>query len=112
MFEGVCLAVLRPSCYIIGVLFGKRKALFSIIALVLETMTNMQCRAARALLRWTQEAFALKASVSALTIRNFEGGRTTPNPATQEVMRAAFEKAGIEFDDDGRGVRLKRGKIK
>jgi transcriptional regulator with XRE-family HTH domain len=67
----------------------------------------MQCRAARALLKWTQDDLAREAGVSALTIRNFEGGRTAPNPATLDVLRRAFDRAGVEFNADGRGVRLK-----
>ncbi|MDQ6868823.1 MAG: hypothetical protein M3178_10620 [Pseudomonadota bacterium] len=47
--------------------------------------------------------------MSALTIRNFEGGRTAPNPATLTVLRLAFEKAGIEFLDDD-GVKLRKGR--
>ena len=67
----------------------------------------MQCGSSRGLLDWTQEDLARKVGVSALTIRNFEGGRTAPNPATMTVLRLAFEKAGIEFLDDG--VKLRKG---
>jgi DNA-binding XRE family transcriptional regulator len=76
-------------------------------------MKAMQCRAARGLLDWTQDDLAREAGVSALTIRNFEGGRTTPNPATMIVLRLAFEKAGIEFlDGDGVKLTTPRGRRK
>jgi transcriptional regulator with XRE-family HTH domain len=73
----------------------------------------MQCRAARGLLDWTQDRLAEEAGVSALTIRNYEAGKTTPVPATLAVLRQAFESAGIEFipeDDGGPGVRLRKAK--
>jgi transcriptional regulator with XRE-family HTH domain len=66
----------------------------------------MQCRAARGLLDWTQDRLAKEAGVSALTIRNFEGGKTKPAPATLAVLRQAFERAGVEFLNGG-GVQLK-----
>jgi transcriptional regulator with XRE-family HTH domain len=76
-------------------------------------MKAMQCRAARGLLDWTQDDLAREAGVSALTIRNFEGGRTMPNPATMTVLRLAFEKAGIEFlDDDGVKLTTPKGRRK
>jgi DNA-binding XRE family transcriptional regulator len=70
-------------------------------------ITNMQSRAARGLLHWTQEDLAKEAGVSALTISKFEAGLTTPVPSTLAVLKIAFEKAGVEFLD-GDGVRLRR----
>lgn len=67
----------------------------------------MQSRAARGLLRWTQADLARAAGVSQLTVRNFEAEKTSPTRATLDVIRRAFEKAGVEFLDDGQGVRLK-----
>ncbi len=70
-------------------------------------MTAMQCRAARGLIDWTQDRLAIEAGVSAFTVRNFEGGKTEPTRATLEVIRRAFEKAGITFiDGDEPGVKL------
>jgi DNA-binding XRE family transcriptional regulator len=72
-------------------------------------MEPMQCRAARALLAWTQEETAHAAGISGVTVRNFEAEITNPNPATLVVLRLAFEKAGVEFlDGDQPGVRMKR----
>jgi len=67
----------------------------------------MQSRAARGLLKWTQVDLAHEAGVSTVTVQNFEAGKTEPNPATREVIKLAFERAGVEFNADGRGVRLK-----
>jgi transcriptional regulator with XRE-family HTH domain len=70
-------------------------------------ISAMQSRAARGLLHWTQNDLARKAGISAVTIRNYENGKTEPNPATLVVLKQTFEKAGIEFIANGRGVRLK-----
>jgi DNA-binding XRE family transcriptional regulator len=68
-----------------------------------------QCRAARALLQWTQKELGLKAKVSDVTIRSFELGMTDPTRATLDVIQRAFEKAGVDFTNDDRpGVRMKR----
>jgi transcriptional regulator with XRE-family HTH domain len=67
----------------------------------------MQTRAARGLLRWTQERLAREAGVSLPTIANYEAEKTQPIPATLEMIRQALERAGIEFNADGRGVRLR-----
>lgn len=76
-------------------------------------MTPAQCRAARALLNWTQGQMAKASGVSEVTIRNFEGEKSAPQHATLVVLRQAFEAAGIQFLDNGdvaagRGVVLKR----
>jgi transcriptional regulator with XRE-family HTH domain len=75
-------------------------------------ITDMQSRAARGLLRWTQADLARAAGVSQLTVRNFEAEKTSPTRATLDVIQRAFEKAGVEFNADGRGVRLKPPKAK
>jgi transcriptional regulator with XRE-family HTH domain len=69
-------------------------------------MEPRQCRAARGLLQWTQSELAKQAGVSNVTVRGFENEQTTPLRATLDVMRRAFERAGVEFNADGRGVRL------
>jgi DNA-binding XRE family transcriptional regulator len=72
-------------------------------------MDAMQCRAARAMLQWTQADLAREASVSAMTIRSFETGQTVPQRATVAVLQLALEKAGVEFiDGDEPGVKLRR----
>lgn len=69
-------------------------------------MNPGQCRAARALLEWTQPQLAEAAGVSASTLRDFEAGRRTPIANNLAAIRAALEAAGVEFIEDG--VRLKR----
>lgn len=75
-------------------------------------MTPAQTRAARGLLKWTQDDLAREASVSVVTVRNFENERSTPQRATIEVMRQCIERAGIEFipsNGGGAGVRFREG---
>jgi transcriptional regulator with XRE-family HTH domain len=75
-------------------------------------VSAMQSRAARGLLHWTQNDLAREAGVSAVTIRNYENGKTEPNPATMVVLQQTFERAGVEFIADGRGVQLNQAKTK
>ena len=67
-------------------------------------MTPAQCRAARALLDWTQETLASEAHVAVLTIRTFEGEKANPRRATLAAIQRALEAAGVEFLPGG-GVR-------
>jgi len=66
-----------------------------------------QCRAARALLNWTQDKLAVKTGVALKTIRGFESGRRKPLGITRAAIKQALEQAGIEFLD-GDGVKIKR----
>lgn len=70
-----------------------------------------QCRAARALLNWTQADLSAATGLSAVTIREFENGRDM-RLSNQTPLRLAFEKAGVVFIDEnggGAGVRLAKG---
>lgn len=79
-------------------------------------MTPEQCRAARALVAWSQQQLADAASVGVATIRVFESGASAPRHATLEVLERALAGAGVVFLADGEavdggpGVRLKPGK--
>jgi predicted transcriptional regulator len=66
------------------------------------------------LLGWSQEAMAKASGVSIPTIKRLEaaGGDLGGRPVTGEKIVAALEKAGVEFLDDGHGVRLKPPKTK
>lgn len=73
-----------------------------------------QVKAARALLRWSQQDLAAASSVSLPTIKRLEaetgplGGRS----GTVDAIRKALEDAGIVFIEEnggGPGVRVKRG---
>ena len=70
-----------------------------------------QCRAARALLDWSQEELSKKASVGIVTVRQLEAGTHEPRRATLDVIRRALVDAGVEFIDEnggGPGVRLRK----
>jgi transcriptional regulator with XRE-family HTH domain len=74
-------------------------------------ITPAQCRAARALLEWNQQELARKARVGVVTVHQFESAVSQPRPATLEVIRRAFESAGVEFIDEnggGPGVRQRK----
>jgi len=68
-------------------------------------VTPAQCRAARALLNWSQADLVEKSGVAQKTITDFERGLTRPQRRTFEAMIAALEAAGIEFIN--RGVRMR-----
>jgi transcriptional regulator with XRE-family HTH domain len=77
-------------------------------------LTPEQCRAARALLDWTQEELAARAQVSRSTIRGFENGMHHLHRSSAAVIRQALEAAGVVLldpgtsGDEGPGVRLRR----
>ena len=71
-------------------------------------ITPAQCRAARALLKWSQKDLADKSSISEASVRNFETGKTAPHKGTVVLLRQTLEAAGVVFiDDNGGGVKLK-----
>lgn len=77
-------------------------------------ITAAQCRAARALLDWSQQHLAAAAQVGVVTVRQFEGGGAQPRRATLDVICRALELAGVEFipeNEGGAGVRLKRPQV-
>ena len=74
-------------------------------------ITATQCRAARALLDWSQQELADRARVGIVTVRQLEGGKTQPRRSTLDVIQRALEAAGVEFIDEnggGPGVRLRK----
>ena len=74
-------------------------------------ITSAQCRAARGLLGWSQQMLADHAGVGMMTVHQFERDGGQPRRATQDVVRRAFETAGVEFIDEnggGAGVRLRK----
>jgi predicted transcriptional regulator len=73
-------------------------------------ITSSQCRAARALLDWSQQDLASKAGVGLVTIHQLEAGTSQPRRATLHVIKRAFEQAGVDFLDEnggGAGVRFR-----
>jgi len=72
-------------------------------------MTPAQSRAARALLELNQADLAQNAGLGLSTIVDFEKGRRQVSPAAVVAIKAAFERAGIQFIEEnggGEGVRL------
>jgi transcriptional regulator with XRE-family HTH domain len=74
------------------------------------SLTSAQCRAARALLDWSQGELATHSKVATKTLADFERGNRTPYDRTLADIRGALEAAGVEFipeNGGGAGVRLK-----
>jgi transcriptional regulator with XRE-family HTH domain len=73
-------------------------------------ITPSQIRAARALLDWSQEQLADKASVGLSTVRDYEKERRGGDVAGAKLIRLALEDHGVVFltseGDLGPGVRL------
>ncbi|WP_114714911.1 helix-turn-helix domain-containing protein [Rhizobium grahamii] len=61
---------------------------------------SSQCRAARALLDWTQNELAARTSISAASIRAFEKGGGMRGSNLRR-LRQAFEAAGVIFQGEG-----------
>lgn len=77
-----------------------------------DVLTPAQCRAARGLIRWSQEELAKAAGVGKQTLADFEREERTPYPRTLADIRAALEETGIDFipeNGGGAGVRLRKG---
>lgn len=73
-------------------------------------ITAQQCRAARALIGWSQEMLAATSMVAKATIANFEAERRTPYERTLKDIKIALELGGVVFvpenEEAGVGVRL------
>ena len=73
-------------------------------------MTPKQCRAARAMLGWTQPDLAKKSSLGLSTVVDFEKMRRQISEDAIAAMVAALEDGGIVLipeNGGGIGVRLK-----
>jgi transcriptional regulator with XRE-family HTH domain len=73
-------------------------------------MTPAQCRAARAIIGWSQEELAAASKVEKATIAILELGERAPDASTLDDLRAALEAGGVEFISIGgqQGVLRKR----
>ena len=78
--------------------------------------TPAQCRAGRALLRWTQHRLASEAGVARKTIADFEADKRLPRRRTRSDITAALRLAGLEFlggaGEDGVHFRLPSGTLR
>ena len=73
-------------------------------------VTREQCKAGRALVGWSQTDLADAADVGLSTVRDFETGKRTPINNNLSAIKAALERAGVEFiagNGGGPGVRLR-----
>jgi len=73
-------------------------------------LTAAQCRAARALIEWSQAQLSQSASIDVNTIADFEKRQRSPDETTRRRLRATLEAAGVVFISEnggGAGVRLK-----
>ncbi|OWV90371.1 helix-turn-helix domain-containing protein [Rhizobium sp. R693] len=78
-------------------------------------LTPALCRAARAMLGWTQQELAAKSGVSARHVVRFENGRDDQYPKLREQLYRAFADTDIQFiaantdttELDGLGLRWK-----
>src|ERR1700681_1819575 len=69
---------------------------------LVKSLRSRQIKAARALLDWSQEELASSANLSIATIRKLELGHISPRGKTTNLIRQAFEDAGLEFlEPDG-----------
>src|SRR5215207_9312771 len=72
-------------------------------------MEAAQCRAARALLDWTQSDLSGRSGLSVVSIRAFEKGGEMRD-SNRKLLRLVFERSGVEFipeNGGGAGVRLR-----
>lgn len=75
------------------------------------SLSAAQCRAARALIGWSQGELASASNVAKATIANFEAEKRSPYGRTLDDLIAALEAAGVEFiaeNGGGAGVRLRK----
>jgi len=73
------------------------------------SLSSAQCRAARALLAWSQDDLSSASKVAKATIANFEAGKRSPYERTLQDMKHALEGGGVVFipeNGGGAGVRL------
>jgi DNA-binding XRE family transcriptional regulator len=76
-----------------------------------DAISVQQCRAARAMLGWSQGDLAEAAAVSRTTIVDFERSIRIPHRNNLAAIRRAFETAGIAFlaeNGGGAGLRFAR----
>lgn len=69
-----------------------------------------QCRAARALLGWSQDDLERQARIAKKTIADFERGVRSPHDSSNKALETTLEAHGVVFipqNGGGAGVRLK-----
>ncbi len=79
-----------------------------------DRLTTEQIKAARMLLAWDQHRLADEAGLSPVTVKRIEAvpGPVSTTAKTEEKIRVALEKSGIEFlTKDARGGTGVRNKV-
>ena len=74
-------------------------------------ITAAQCRAARGPSGVESRPISRNSPVGIVTVHQFEADASQPRRATVDVVRRAFEAAGVEFIEEnggGPGVRLRK----
>jgi hypothetical protein len=78
----------------------------------LMTVSPAQCRAARALLRWSQDELHQRSKVAQRTIADFERAARRPFERTLNDLQEALEAGGVVFLPEngewGEGVRFEK----
>lgn len=73
-------------------------------------ITPRQCKAARALLGWTQAKLAQKAGLTVDTVSRFEHGKSDTRGQAMIAMETAIRHAGIKLippdEREGEGLRF------
>jgi hypothetical protein len=75
-------------------------------------ITAAQCRAARALIEWTQPQLATAAGLGLSTVVDFERSRRAVSDEARGAIAVALQNAGVVFvpeNGEGPGVRLRKG---
>lgn len=67
----------------------------------MDLLLPAQCRAARALLNWSQPDLAQRAGIHIQTICAFESENSTPTKTTLSKLTTAFENEGLVFTPQG-----------
>jgi transcriptional regulator with XRE-family HTH domain len=70
-------------------------------------MNGLQARMARAALNFGVRELKVLLGVSTTTLQRIEEGDETVKTLTIRKVRQAYERAGVEFSADGRGVKLR-----
>jgi len=76
----------------------------------MDIISPSQCRAARALLAWSQPDLARRSRMHVQTISAFENETGTPTKKTLSRLKETLEKAGVEFIES-EGIRRKNSEI-
>ena len=67
-------------------------------------LTPATCRAARALLGWSQDELARRSGVGRVTIADYERGKSALMRGNVALIVATFDAAGVEVIQQGQGA--------